>query len=145
MTLDEEDRVLLLHGPIAEGDARTAWYSPGGRLEANESFVDAVKRELEEELGLADAPIGPHVWTRHSTRRQGEVLVPALAHFFLVRVPHFEPDLSAIGPSEQGVTHRWWAVADLTASSDMMLPPRLAELTRDLITNGVPVAPIDAS
>lgn len=143
--LDEDGRLLLLHGPIAEGDARTAWYSPGGRLEPGESFVEAVKRELHEELGLYDAPIGAHVWTRQSTRRRGGVAVPALAHFFLVRVSHFEPDLSRIGPSEANVTHRWWTLDELHTTTDLLLPQRLPELVEDLINGRVPAVPIDAS
>ena len=40
------DKILLLHNP------RGWWTTPGGHLEEGEQPIDAVRRELREELGL---------------------------------------------------------------------------------------------
>src|SRR5690242_14444372 len=45
---DQEGRVLLVH-PVYKDD----WEIPGGIVEAGESPVSAVLRELQEELGIA--------------------------------------------------------------------------------------------
>lgn len=142
--LDPRGQVLLLQGLLAEGSEQRAWYPPGGRLEEGESFAVALRRELREELGVLAAPVGPHVWTRRSTRRRGDVDVPAIAYFFLVRVAHFEPDLSNIGPSEADVIWRWWTLDDLRTTKDRVLPPRFVELLPPLIDGNLPAEPVDA-
>ena len=60
--LDRRDRVLL-HRFVVPGDPGV-WITPGGALEGGESLEDALRRELAEELQLADVDLGPWVWTR---------------------------------------------------------------------------------
>ena len=53
---DQHERVLLIQRgkPPAVG----YWHVPGGKLEAGESLVEGVRREVKEETGL-DVAIGP--------------------------------------------------------------------------------------
>ncbi len=53
---DQDERVLLIQRgkPPASG----FWHVPGGKLEAGESLVEGVRREVKEETGL-DVDIGP--------------------------------------------------------------------------------------
>ena len=63
------------HQPMA-----LKWEFPGGKIEPGESALDALVRELDEELGI-QAEIGPEVaCIRHQYRRGNSVEL----HFFLV-------------------------------------------------------------
>jgi len=58
------------------------WEFPGGKIEPGESSVEALARELSEELGI-DATIGDRITSVHHTYRNGGAIE---IEFFLVRV-----------------------------------------------------------
>jgi len=81
------------------------WEFPGGKIEAGESPEQALKRELEEELGI-DATIGPRIiQLRHTYRSGGAVDL----QFFAVH--HFAGELT------NRIFHdvRWCSLQDLPA------------------------------
>ncbi len=51
--VDEKGRVLLLEGASNKKIWANLWNGPGGHLEVGESVLEAAKRELLEETGLA--------------------------------------------------------------------------------------------
>ena len=60
LVIDQNNRVLLFRfqferGPLAGQDY---WATPGGALEAGESFADAARRELFEETGIVKDAVG---------------------------------------------------------------------------------------
>ena len=61
LMIDVADHVLLVRFEFPAG---TRWALPGGGVEPGESDLDALRRELEEEVGLVDAVIGPQIWHR---------------------------------------------------------------------------------
>jgi len=54
--LNEKKEVLLIQE--AKPSCRGSWYLPAGRVESDETLVDAVKREVLEESGLIFQPSG---------------------------------------------------------------------------------------
>ena len=57
----EDDRVLCVQrGP--DGSLPGMWEFPGGKIEPDESPVEALRREISEEL-LCDIAVGEHVTT----------------------------------------------------------------------------------
>ena len=92
-----EDRWLLLH----RTQPFDAWDPPGGRMEAGEDLVQAVKREVGEETGLAVEVAGPSY--AFLTFYQGERL---LAVSMACR-PAGDPD--AIRLEREGAEEWRWA------------------------------------
>jgi 8-oxo-dGTP diphosphatase len=95
------------------------WEFPGGKMEPGESAEQALKRELEEELGI-DAVIGSRVaHTRHTYRSGGAVDL----QFFVVL--SYQGELKNIIFNDM----RWCPLRDLP-SYDFLTADR--DLVRDL-------------
>jgi len=141
--LDPDDRLLLIR---FEDDRRGArwWATPGGGLDEGESYQDAAHREIVEETGLADAELGPWIWTRQDVYTSGGVTYRQDERFFLVRAPYFDIDDRGLSDGERSVIRafRWWTQPELAATSDELSPGNLADLLGELIRLGPPERPI---
>ena len=95
------------------------WEFPGGKMETGESAEQALKRELDEELGI-DAQIGTRVaHTRHTYRSGGAVDL----QFFVVH--SFQGELKNVIFNDM----KWCPLRDLP-SYDFLAADR--DLVRDL-------------
>lgn len=145
LIIDPADRVLLVRFdfPLPDVGPRTVWATPGGGIEAGESVIDALHRELREEVGLVDATIGPICWYRSHTFPMGhwegqhEVV-------HLVRTEVFDPE-PALGweRMRQEFVHdlRWWTFEEIVGSDEVFAPRALADLLAAILREGVPPEP----
>ena len=101
---DSDERVLLIQRgkPPAAG----WWHAPGGKLEAGESMVEGVRREVREETGL-EVIIGP-IMAVVERRQEGfhYVIID-----FLARLA--DPAQTAIKPADDASAAAWVAENEL--------------------------------
>ncbi|MET0662211.1 MAG: NUDIX domain-containing protein [Ilumatobacteraceae bacterium] len=144
-----EQAVLLVRFEFATA---TVWALPGGGLEPGEDHVTALRRELIEEVGLHDAAIGAHVWTReHVIPFEDGMWDGQRDVVHVVATEHFEPQPTLSWDqlrAERLHEIRWWTLDEIEAvSADpaatvVFAPRRLAELLRLLQRDGIPESPL---
>jgi TDG/mug DNA glycosylase family protein len=107
------ERQVLMIRYVTEYE--TWWIPPGGGVDSGESDLEALTRELREEVGLTNFDLGPLLFER-------EHYFPIANYggqrnrYYLVRVPRFE--VEQLG---EGTEARWFGVDELRALPD---PPR---------------------
>ena len=148
LVVDPDRRVLLVRFEFPD---RHVWATPGGGMEPGESTEEALRRELHEELGLADVEIGPQIWERTH-------IIPFLSglwdgqhdRYFLVETPAFEPTPTLTWEqlnAEYLFEMRWWTpeeIAEFTPTKRLVFAPhRFPLLYRSFLDDGVPTTPTD--
>ena len=132
LVIDPEQRVLLVR---FEFPTATRWALPGGGLEFGETHVDALHRELREEVGLVDAEIGPQIWHRlHIVPFLNGEFDGQRERIFLIRARPFEPvpQLTWEQMNAEFVHElRWWTTAEIAASDVHFVPNDLHTLLDD--------------
>lgn len=126
--LEPAGRLLLFR--YDDGLRAPFWATAGGRLVPGEGFRDAAVREMAEETGFR-ADVGPRLCERVAVYAvaDGE---PArwTERYYLVRCEGGVPSRGGWTDEERRTirAHRWWALAELRAAEEDVLPPWLPDL-----------------
>jgi ADP-ribose pyrophosphatase YjhB (NUDIX family) len=135
IVLDPRDRVLLFRYDDGPPNGRH-WCTPGGGLNAGEDYRTVARRELYEETGWNDVPLGPEVHERTLVMEYADAIVRQHERFFLGRVE--EPgralgEVAAMHVSDGIAAWHWWTLAELDVTEEAIWPAGLAGLVRRLL------------
>jgi 8-oxo-dGTP diphosphatase len=146
--VDEDECVLLCRFDLTADGRPVVWAAPGGGIEPGESHLEALRRELDEEIGLQLHRDPPQVWHQ-------QVVEPGHARgydgvtndYYLVRGERFEPNGSCttVQLADEGISQlRWWSLAELRAyTGDEVFSPReLPSLLTALLASELPGEPL---
>jgi 8-oxo-dGTP pyrophosphatase MutT (NUDIX family) len=133
LLFDPADRVLLFLQYGKDHGLPPRWMSPGGGVDAGETFSDAARRETQEETGLdlgglprafREEDFEPDQrWHPYTTGRWA---------WFAVRTHHFEPTRDGWTDEERMdvVDVRWFSADELEADPFEHEPAELPDLIR---------------
>ncbi len=146
LVVDPAGRVLLFRSVLPDGVS--LWFTPGGGVQAGESVLSALRRELAEETGLALDADPPLVWQQRVVEPDHIAGYDGVVNdYFLVRTDAFVPVGTLTAEqllAEDLHDHRWWSVPEIAAyNGDALFGPRdLARMLSELLRSGPPDEPL---
>ncbi|WP_406673723.1 NUDIX domain-containing protein [Nonomuraea sp. N2-4H] len=139
LPIDENDRVLLLHGLDPAQPDRRFWFTIGGAREDGETLQEAAARELYEEIGVRARPeefTGPHAealvefeWGDYAFTQDQAFFAIRLGGQAAVSFDHMEQI-----EKDTTLGHRWWSAEELDATDATVYPEDLAVILRKITT-----------
>ena len=126
---DRAGRVLLIRFVLPN---MGFWATPGGGVEPGETLLEAARRELHEELGIAVALEGP-VHTAVGVFEFEGVLFENTDTFF-AGFYDGAPQLVGVTETESAALQevRWWTPAEIEITAEAVFPRDLAAVLRRL-------------
>jgi len=133
LVISPKEKVLLFHFVHTEGAlaGQDYWATPGGGLEAEETFEVAAIRELCEETGIRVAGVGAPVAHRSFNLRMADgEWVTALEQYYVVRVR--DEQISNVNWTEEEkavvADHHWWSREELGSTAQTVWPETLLDM-----------------
>ncbi len=125
-------------------EKESIWITPGGALEEGESFEEALKREVYEELGMKLTEEVPYVFYRTPLYelKNGET-VRSEERFYLVYCD--EESFSCVGWSESETKRmtagKWWSAKEIKRSGEKFFSEDVVGMLERFSKGDVPGTP----
>ncbi len=146
--LDREGRIFLVNAEDPIDPFKPAWWEiPGGGIGRGEDSGSAAARELYEETGIEDPEMGPVIWTQHVQFDFGGYHFDSdeKIHVAWCDGGEYRPQHLEALEAAAFLGARWWALDELLASDEPVLPTLLREHLPSIVAGVLPDVPIDIS
>ena len=146
--LDREGRIFLVNAEDPIDPFTPAWWEiPGGGIGRGEDSGSAAARELYEETGIEDPEMGPVIWTQHVQFDFGGYHFDSdeKIHVAWCDGGEYRPQHLEALEAAAFLGARWWALDELLASDEPVLPTLLREHLPPIVAGVLPDVPIDIS
>jgi 8-oxo-dGTP pyrophosphatase MutT (NUDIX family) len=145
--IDPDDRVLLFRNLLPSPWQGEGWLTPGGALDPGETAAAAAARELREETGqsLTAARLGAPVAITSGRWESEHTAYEGLNWHFYARTATSAVDIGGQDDEELEVMlgYRWWNVAELRDTGELILPVGLHTILPALIDDRPPADPVE--
>lgn len=145
--LNPENELFLFKFEFAMlSEHKTLWVTPGGGVESNESFEQALYREVYEEMGIELK--GGYKWIYYRnkpfTTKSGEEFISE-ERYYLVKIQHSNISLNNMTQTEKKLTRewKWWSVEEIQNSSEGFFIGNLDKELDKIINGDIPEEPIE--
>jgi 8-oxo-dGTP pyrophosphatase MutT (NUDIX family) len=150
LVLDPDGRLFLIAyeaarelDPTRPG-LRRFWFTPGGGLEFGETHIAALARELEEEIGVTGASLGPWIARREVDLTLFRRPTFTRERYFPAWLPSPDVNTDNLARTEDDpvLDARWWDPGALEKTGEMIVPRGIVSLHRRILAGDIPTAPV---
>ncbi len=127
-------------------EKESIWITPGGGLDEGESFEEALKRELFEELGIELTEPAPFVFYRNPLYElKNGGTVQSEERFYLVACDDktFSYDGWTESENKRMTAGKWWSVEEIRQSEETFFSKDIVEILERLSQGEIPKEPIE--
>lgn len=101
------------------------YMTPGGGVEENEDFIEALKRELVEEVGVVAKTIEPIGYIEELRSGQKDAILYQKSHYYSVSIDHMIETQPEDYEIRFGMTPVWVSIHEVIEKNDYQIRTRL--------------------